>query len=98
MPKTIDPSDPTVQTAVFGREVEDFLTSDIGRYLVQRALNEEQVAVAELIKDPQQRKSNQNDMILRNRIYVARAFRGWLEEAFNEGLQAMDLLKENESV
>lgn len=93
----IDMDDPTVQTAVFGREVEEFLTSDIGRYLVQRALNEEQMAVQELIKEPAKRKNTDNDMILRNRIWLARSFRGWLEEAFNEGLQALDLLKENEN-
>jgi hypothetical protein len=92
--KKIDLDDPTVQVAVFGKEVEEFLTSDIGRYLLRRARSEEEEATDELVKDPEKRK--ETDQNLRNRIWVAKNFREWLEVAFHEGLQAMDMLKEEE--
>jgi hypothetical protein len=92
--KRIDLDDPTVQVAVFGKEVEEFFTSDIGRYLLRRARAEEEEATDELVKEPEKRK--ETDQALRNKIWLAKTFREWLEVAYNEGLQAMDMLKEEE--
>ena len=46
----LDPNDPTVRQAVFGRQVEDFLSTEIGQFLIQRAVTQEEEAIEELIE------------------------------------------------
>ena len=50
MARHIDPDEPLVRTAVFGKQVEDFLTSDIGDYLLQKAKHEEADAIEALVQ------------------------------------------------
>jgi hypothetical protein len=44
---SIDPDDPKVRWAMFGRQVEHFLESDVGRFLVNRAKDETEAALEE---------------------------------------------------
>ena len=95
MARHIDPDEPLVRTAVFGKQVEDFLTSDIGDYLLQKAKHEEAGAIEALVQGvgilPER-----EILELRNRIWTARKFRNWLGRAVEMGLQSMELLKEED--
>ena len=92
MARQIDPDEPTVRTAVFGKQVEEFLQSDIGDYLLQMAKNEESEAIEALIAaDPKGDHTN-----IRSRIMMARWFQTWLGRAVQRGLQAIELLQEDE--
>lgn len=95
MARTIDPDEPLVRTAVFGKQVEDFLTSDIGDYLLQKAKHEEADAIEALVQGvgilPER-----EILELRNRIWTARKFHNWLGRAVEMGLQSMELLKEED--
>jgi len=93
--RTIDPDEPLVRTAVFGKQVEDFLTSDIGDYLLQKAKHEEADAIEALVQGvgilPER-----EILELRNRIWTARKFQSWLGRAVEMGLQSMELLQEED--
>ena len=86
----LNPDDPTVRTAVFGEQVRDFLKSDIGQYLMDRAATEEREAIEDLIKA----HSNADLLEIKSRIRTARWFTTWLAEAIQSGDQAMQILKE----
>jgi hypothetical protein len=89
----LNPADPDVQEAVFGAQVEQFLDSDIGRYLTLRAqetANEalEALAVANP-EDPGLIRS------LQNRVVVADLVVSWLGEAIVRGDVAQQKLRED---
>lgn len=88
----MDPNDPDVQTAVFGRQVEDFLSSEIGDYLVNKAKDEIVTAVEELKKaDPYECEVVQS---IQNRIAIAEKILSWLGDAIISGNQALQNLEE----
>ena len=92
MGRRIDPDEPTVRTAVFGKQVEEFLQTDIGDYLLQMAKNEEADAIEALIAA----KASDDTSEIRLKIRTARWFQQWLGEAVNMGLQSLKLLEEDE--
>ena len=65
----MDINDPTVRAAVLGKQVEDFLGSDIGKYLVGRAESDALEALEELKRVSWWR--SRRIKWLQNRIYVA---------------------------
>jgi hypothetical protein len=88
----LDPSDPTVRAATFGRQVEMFLASDIGVYLVKRADEQGESAVKELISvDP---TATETIRAIQNRVKVADCILSWLREAIETGAQAAEDLRE----
>lgn len=94
MPK-LDPEQPTVQAAVLGRLVEEFLTSDVGDYLLHRAKTQEDAATEGLLAlcfagAPDPRALEQYTLQIR----CARMFQQWLGEAVSSGMQALELIKE----
>ena len=92
MPKPrLDPEEPTVAAAVFGKQVEDFLQSDIGDYLLKRAIAEEEAAIEDLILAP----SEEAEASARAKIWRARSFQHWLGNAVEAGIQATELIKED---
>jgi hypothetical protein len=91
MARRIDPDEPTVRTAVFGKQVEDFLQSDIGDYLLQMAKHEELDAIEQLIAAI----PTQDVTEIRAKIRTARWFQVWLGEAVQRGLQSLKLLEED---
>jgi len=95
MERHIDPDEPLVRTAVFGKQVEDFLTSDIGDYLLQKAKNDEKEAIEQLIAGVGTLDERQVREI-RGRIYWARGFVQWLGDAVDMGRQSLEMLKEDE--
>ncbi len=91
---TDDPTDnPLLRTAVFGKQVEQFLDSDIGVYLLQCAKTQSDEAVERLKDvDPQDWKAV---MGLQWRIHEAEHIIQWLGDAIRAGLQATEHLKED---
>ena len=78
-----------VETAVFGRIVEDWLRSDIGNYLLQRAKEEENAAIEQLIK-------GQDEAGARATIWTSRKFQEWLADGITAGRQALGILEDGE--
>ena len=95
MARHIDPDEPLVRTGVFGQQVEDFLQTDIGDYLLQRAKLEEREAIEELIRGFGSLTTDQLFEV-RARIWQARKFQEWLGRAVEMGMQALEMLKEEE--
>lgn len=84
-----------LETAIFGRQVEGFLGSDLGKYLVLKAETEAEDAT-EILKKvyPWRRRKIQE---LQNTIWRAESFQQWLADAVVDGMQATNLLEEEHS-
>lgn len=88
----LDPSDPVVNSAVFGKQVEAFLTSDLGTYLVRKSEEEEALASERLIVGAHT-MSIKDILAEQATITRARTFRDWLAYAVQDGLQALEMLE-----
>ena len=87
----LDPNDPAVRSAVFGKQVEDFINGDIGSYLLGRVDDELQSAQAALNKCSPWRRRRITE--LQNQIWRCESFKDWLADAVISGQQAMKLLE-----
>jgi hypothetical protein len=87
--------DEKLEKAIFGREVEEFLTNDrIGKYLVERARSESEAAMAErMLADPADVELNRR---LQVRFQVAQSVIDWLGEAITDGEQARKILEDEQ--
>jgi len=92
--RAFDEGNPTVRAAVLGAQVDDFLSSDIGKYLMGKADRDITEAV-ELLKraSPWRRR---RIIELQNRIHVAERFKNWILEAYQEGLVALQAIDNEE--
>lgn len=88
----LDPQDPNVQSATFGRMVEDFFSSPIGEYFIEQAEKELEVAVEALkivdAEDPKLIRKYQND------AHVASKLLAWIADAILKGHMAITNLQE----
>lgn len=91
---SLDAEDPLVESAVFGREVENFLNTAIGKYLVERAENQADAANEQLKRVCSWRSRKIQE--LQNKIWVAESFQQWLADAIIDGHQALNILEGNE--
>ena len=89
-----DPNDPLLETAVFGKEVENFLQTNIGRYIVERAEKQAEQAMEELKRVAWWRGRRIKQ--LQNRIAVAESVQQWLADAIMDGLSATRSLESND--
>lgn len=89
-PRELDPEDPRVQEAVFGKEVENFLHSPIGDYLLSKARNEAETATEQL----KTVEPTLTDKIreLQSTIRRAESIMGWLGDAVANGHRAISLI------
>lgn len=85
---------PFVRTAVFGKQVEEFLKTDIGKYLVSRAEEEVEIAARQLKRVAPWRTTKIR--ALQNQILTAERFQMWLGNAVADGHQALNLLENEE--
>jgi hypothetical protein len=85
------PHDELLETAVFGKEVENFLSTKIGKYLVSRAEVQAEEATERLKRTPAWRKRKITD--LQNEIWKAESFQQWLADAVMDGQQALNLIE-----
>jgi hypothetical protein len=86
----LNPNDPDVQMAVFGEQVEQFMRSDVGVYLTNRARSQAD-EYAEKLKnaDPY---DGDHIVLYQMKIHVADLILQWLGEAIAMGLQAREQL------
>lgn len=79
------------EKAIFGKQVEDFLGTDIAKYLVKRAEAEEEEAMDQLkIADPSDFNTIRK---LQNRIVVVESIQQWLADAIVEGQHALAIIE-----
>lgn len=79
-----------------GMQVELFLSSDVGRYLVGRAQLEEKAAIDDLVAaSPDDAEANRS---IRNRIAVTHMLRDWLSDAVQAGIAAGISIREQDSL
>lgn len=91
MLRILNPDDPNVRLAQFGRQVELFLEGDIGTFLIERARSQMTSAMNDLkVVDPYESKEVQK---CQNRIVVAQTIIEWLGEAIAAGHESMEELK-----
>lgn len=87
----LDTDNPELRVAVFGRQVENFLDSDIGRYLQQCASIEIDEGLDKLKSvDPDDPVAIRK---AQNRVVIAESVIGWLLDAVNRGHQSVEVLK-----
>lgn len=93
--RDLDPNDERVELARFGREVEIFLDSHIGQFMMQRAQVTSADAAQKLIESAHQIDKDQiRD--LQATIAFGKCFENWLTEAVESGHAALELLKEDD--
>lgn len=78
--------------AVLGKDAEEFLKSELGRYLTGRAEQEEDEAIEQLAKVSSWRRRRIQE--LQNQLWRARSVRQWLAELVQAGRQAEAMLEE----
>lgn len=93
--RSLDPNDERVEIARFGRQVEMFLESEIGQFMMQRAITTSEDATTELVKNAHtlDRDAIRN---LQTLIAFGDSFKAWLTEAVESGHAAIELLKEDD--
>lgn len=80
--------------AMLGRDAEEFMKTDIGRYLLARAEEDEREALASLATVSPWRKARIRE--LQNKVWRARSVVGWLTEIVTIGKQALHQLDAQE--
>lgn len=81
-----------IAEAVLGRDAQEFLASEIGRYLLGRAQMDEREAMEALVSVKWWRR--RRIIELQSRIYRARSVRSWLAEIISDGRSAESSLEE----
>ena len=81
-----------IAEAVLGRDAQEFLASEIGRYLLGRAQIDEREAMEALVSVKWWRR--RRIIELQSRIYRARSVRSWLAEIISDGRSAESSLEE----
>lgn len=80
-----------LDTAAFGKQVEEFTQSDVGKYMLRKAEIEYKEALLQFkTLDPFDHKEVGQCQLKMNR---ALSIRGWLSEAVSQGLEAMKQLE-----
>ena len=88
----LDPNDPKVRDAAFGRQVEFFLESDVGRYIIKRARDESDTAVEEL-KNANPFVGPEKILEIQFRAKLADFVIVWLGDAIAAGESSTEQLK-----
>lgn len=81
-----------IAEAILGRDAQEFLASEIGRYLLGRAQMDEREALEALVSVKWWRR--RRIIELQSRIYRARSVRSWLAEIISDGRSAESSLEE----
>lgn len=83
-----------IRRATFGRQVEQFLNTEVGKYLVCRANDEVAKAVFDF------KNCCPTDAVevqsIQNRMKQGENFIEWISQAVNDGLQALNILEDRE--
>lgn len=84
-----------LQRVAMGMEAEQFLGSNLGRYIVSRAEAERDDAIADLKEADAEDARNIRD--LQARIWRAESVQFWLADLINDGRNAMHEIQEREA-
>lgn len=77
--------------AILGKDAEEWLNSDLGRYVLARVEEEEREALEAMADvSPWRRRRIQQ---LQSQLWRARSFKGWLGEMIVAGRQALQQLE-----
>lgn len=82
--------DTLIAEAMLGKDAEEFLNSDVGRYLLARAKEEIEQAQDELSSVSPWRRNRIKQ--LQSQVWRARSVKQWLAELITAGRQAESLL------
>ena len=80
--------------ATLGKDAEEFLSSDLGRFIIARIDEEERDAIEALTKVASFRR--RRILELQSRIWRAQQFKSWLGELIVTGHQALAQLEAND--
>lgn len=80
--------------AVLGRQVEEFLLTDVGKFLLAKAEDEYIMALQSLSEVSA--SDTLQILKLQSNARTASNFRAWLSEAVMSGLKAKEILEERE--
>lgn len=80
--------------AILGRDAEEFLKTDLGRYIIERAEEEEKLAIHELTTVWPWRKRRIQQ--LQNQVWRAQNLKGWFADLIVSGRQAIQTLDADE--
>jgi len=83
-----------LDVAVLGERVDQFLKSDIGRYLLEQAEAEEQMGL--LILRTVDCNSEHAVRMAQNRVWRGENMKAWLKDAVSAGLKARMILEDRE--
>jgi hypothetical protein len=89
-----DDSEILLDVAVLGEQIDQFMKSDIGQFLMQHAAAEEEAGIEELKKADCQKP--QDIWAAQCKVWRAESFRIWLQEAVGAGLKARLILEDRE--
>lgn len=83
-----------LDTAVLGEQIDQFMKSDVGQYLLAHAAAQEAAGLEELKRV----KCTDSEAVwqAQNKVWIAEKFRTWLEDAVGAGLQAQMVLENRE--
>ena len=94
MNEEIESKELLLHRAAFGKQVEQFLNTDIGKYLMNRATDEVIDAFSEFKKcDARDGKTIEK---VQNKIYRAESFKQWLTDAVLDGVTAYNIIEDRE--
>jgi len=81
-----------IRRAVFGEQVQQFISSQIGQYLLARAQEEKVNAQIEFLEvDPSNVEAVRT---IQNKILLSNKFAGWLQDAVGDGLRALGIIED----
>jgi hypothetical protein len=79
--------------ATLGQDAEEFITSELGRYIVGRVEQEREEAIQVLCKTSVWRRNRIRD--LQNQIWRCDTFKSWLADLVIRGKAAIDVLEQD---
>jgi hypothetical protein len=79
--------------AILGKDAEEFIQSELGRYIVGRVDQEREEAVQKLTKTFSWRRDRIRE--LQNQIWRCDTFKSWLADMVIRGKAAIDLLEQD---
>ena len=81
-----------IAEGVLGQDAEEFISSELGRYILERIKQDKEDAYRKLSTTSVWRKNRIRE--LQNEIWRCETFETWLAETVTRGRQAIDLLEQ----
>lgn len=79
--------------AILGKDAEEFIQSELGRYIIGRVEQERETAIQSLTRTSSWRRHRIKD--LQNQIWRCDTFKSWLADMVIRGKSAIELLEQD---